>query len=414
VYDYANRLTALGAGGATTTYGYDAFGQRVFQTGTTTTYLYPFKWYSVASSTGSGAKFATTTDYVFNTDSLVATVDQQTASGNATGTAKTRYIHPDQLGSTNVVTDENDNVVQTLDYYPYGSTRISSATSTNERRKYIGQFVDDSTLSYLQARYYDPSRAQFLSEDPVFWGKQNISNPQSFNAYSYSNDNPVTGKDPNGLQCVLCAGGEVGLSLTAQATYDSAFGPSSSAVYGGDVVAASLYGFAYPWTLAAPEPIAAVSAAAGNVAQQGLEYLSGDRSSFDPYQVRTAATVAFGGQMALGELPFPFMSASPLEKQLSTKLQRGLISNVTTPTLTKVMVYQAPGTYAGNLTTSYAQTQVNNANPSRYNLNTVSSLSYALSMSSPSLAATIAIAQAAISLAQTVIASYTASHSGGK
>jgi hypothetical protein len=54
---------------ATTTYAYDAFGQRVLQTGTTTTYLYPFKWYSVASSTGSGAKFATSTDYVFHGDS---------------------------------------------------------------------------------------------------------------------------------------------------------------------------------------------------------------------------------------------------------------------------------------------------------------------------------------------------------
>jgi hypothetical protein len=53
---------------------------------------------------------------------LVATVDQQTVSGNATGTAKTRYVHPDHLGSTNVVTDENDAVVQTLDYYPYGAT----------------------------------------------------------------------------------------------------------------------------------------------------------------------------------------------------------------------------------------------------------------------------------------------------
>src|SRR5258708_21909996 len=51
-YDYANRLIALFAGGATTTYGYDAFGQRVLQTGTTTTTFYPFKWYSVASSTG--------------------------------------------------------------------------------------------------------------------------------------------------------------------------------------------------------------------------------------------------------------------------------------------------------------------------------------------------------------------------
>jgi uncharacterized protein RhaS with RHS repeats len=127
VYDYANRLTALGVLGATTTYAYDWAGNRVSQTGTSTTYLYPFKWYSVASSTGTGAKFATTTDYVFNGDSLVATVDQQTASGNATGTAKTRYIHPDHLGSTNVVTDENDNVVQTLDYYPYGSTRTAIA-----------------------------------------------------------------------------------------------------------------------------------------------------------------------------------------------------------------------------------------------------------------------------------------------
>jgi hypothetical protein len=89
VYDYANRLIALGVDGATTSYGYDWAGNRVYQTGTTTTYLYPFKWRSVASSTGTGAKFATTTDYVFNGDSLVATVDQPTASGNATGTAKT-------------------------------------------------------------------------------------------------------------------------------------------------------------------------------------------------------------------------------------------------------------------------------------------------------------------------------------
>jgi hypothetical protein len=48
VYDYANRLTALGVGGATTTYAYDAFRQRVLQTGTTMTYMYLLKWYSIA------------------------------------------------------------------------------------------------------------------------------------------------------------------------------------------------------------------------------------------------------------------------------------------------------------------------------------------------------------------------------
>jgi RHS repeat-associated protein len=201
VYDYANRLTALGVSGATTTYAYDAFGTRVLQTGTTTTSIYPFKWYSVASSTGSGAKYATTTDYVFNENTLVATVDQQTASGVATGTAKTRYIHPDHLGSTNVVTDASGTVVQTLDYYPYGTTRISTNTGgTDTARKYIGQFSDQSNLDYLNARYYDSARGQFLTQDPIFWGlKQNIKNPQSLNSYSYANDNPIVVSDPSGL-----------------------------------------------------------------------------------------------------------------------------------------------------------------------------------------------------------------------
>ena len=99
-WDYANRLIALGVGNASTTYGYDAFGARVLQIGTSTTNIYPVKWFSVASSTASGAKYATTTEYVFNGDALVATVDQQFASGVATGSPRTLYIHPDHLGST--------------------------------------------------------------------------------------------------------------------------------------------------------------------------------------------------------------------------------------------------------------------------------------------------------------------------
>jgi hypothetical protein len=78
----------------------------------------------------------------------------------------------------------------------------------------------------------------------------------------------------------------------------------------------------------APEPIAAASAAAGNVAQQGLEYLSGDRTSYDPSETQTAATVAFGSQLAIGELPLPFISANPLAKRITTQLENGTISNV--------------------------------------------------------------------------------------
>jgi RHS repeat-associated protein len=203
-YDFAQ------ADVATTTYGYDAFGSRVLQTGTTTTYIYPNKFYSIASSTVSGAKYATTTEYVFNGDTLLSTVDQQLASGVATGSPQTRYIHPDHLGSTNVVTDQNGALVQTLDYYPYGATRISVATSTNEKRKFIGQFSDDSGLSYLNARFYNPTQGQFISQDPVFWeigqtrdGQIALANPQALNRYAYANDNPIIGKDPSG-RCPVC------------------------------------------------------------------------------------------------------------------------------------------------------------------------------------------------------------------
>jgi len=178
----------------------------------------------------SGAKYATTTEYVFNGDTLLSTVDQQTASGVATGTAQVRYIHPDHLGSTNVVTDQNGNLSQVLDYYPYGATRISVATSTNERRQYIGQFTDSSNLSYLNARYYNSSQGQFLTEDPVFWSKQNLYDPQSFNTYSYAGDNPIVKKDPSGKcfedGCVLEAAATFGFvgGIGAQAFHDYSTG----------------------------------------------------------------------------------------------------------------------------------------------------------------------------------------------
>jgi RHS repeat-associated protein len=122
-------------------------------------------------------------------------------SSSSGGTAMTtRYFLPDQLNSTNVVTDASGSPIQVLDYYPYGSTRVSQQFGTfNEAKQYIGQYEDPETnLSYLQARYYDGSKGAFLSEDPVFNGtptQQTLADPQSLNSYSYANDNPIKNKD---------------------------------------------------------------------------------------------------------------------------------------------------------------------------------------------------------------------------
>ncbi len=123
-------------------------------------------------------------------------------------------MHSDNLGSTDAVTNASGTPVQMLDYYPYGSSRIASSTAgTDEKHKYIGQFADASGLSYLNARYYDSSRGQFLTEDPVFLSVGNpnqvqqltgentrtyLSDPQQFNSYSYGKDNPIKNMDPSG------------------------------------------------------------------------------------------------------------------------------------------------------------------------------------------------------------------------
>jgi RHS repeat-associated protein len=84
------------------------------------------------------------------------------------GSPSMRYIHPDHLGGTNVVTDANGDIIQTLDYYPYGSQRIGTG-SFDEQRRFIGEEYDpESDLNYLNARYYQSSRGQFMSQDPFF------------------------------------------------------------------------------------------------------------------------------------------------------------------------------------------------------------------------------------------------------
>jgi RHS repeat-associated protein len=113
-----------------------------------------------------------------------------------------------------VTSDANMNVAQWFDYAPYGSVLATTNTgATKAGRQYIGQFTDDSGLSYLNARYFNSGRGQFITEDPTFLalGTPNqlqqlsqdqltlISDPQQLNSYSYGRNNPVTNEDPQGL-----------------------------------------------------------------------------------------------------------------------------------------------------------------------------------------------------------------------
>ena len=173
-------------------------------TGSATT-SYPNRYYNVATD---DSRVATTTKHIFAPDgTLLATVV------GASTTASTTYLHPDHLGGTNVTTDEDGEVTQTLDHYPYGSLRIATG-SFSEQRRFIGEEYDgDTEFSYLNARYYQGSRGQFMSQDPVFllmgdpkrmkeMTQQELAailaDPQVLHSYSYARNNPLVLKDAKG------------------------------------------------------------------------------------------------------------------------------------------------------------------------------------------------------------------------
>jgi RHS repeat-associated protein len=111
--------------------------------------------------------------------------------------------HTDKLGGSSVVTDSAGAVAEATDYYPYGGIRLDTKTNYGGvRNKYAGTANDAlSGLNYMQARYQNSSRGQFISQDPVFLGDpslQNLTDPQSLNSYSYANDNPINKSDPSG------------------------------------------------------------------------------------------------------------------------------------------------------------------------------------------------------------------------
>jgi RHS repeat-associated protein len=145
-----------------------------------------------------------------------------------------------------------------LDYFPFGSQRISSGSHTDQRQ-FIGQVFDpDTSLNYLQARYLQSSTGRFISQDPAFLAfgdtkkteditkmrlEDILRDPQSLNSYAYARNNPMVKSDPTGEWEVHISpiipginvglGGEVGNSWSLGFASDGTFGLSTSLHGGG-------------------------------------------------------------------------------------------------------------------------------------------------------------------------------------
>ncbi|GEM_PF-1755683 len=103
------------------------------------------------------------------------------------------YYSSDSVHSEVVITDANRNVVERTYYAPYGQVLNRSL---RDGPGYTGHEEDPETsLVYMQQRYYDPQAGRFLSADPV----TPTDAGGGFNRYWYAKDNPYRYTDPFGL-----------------------------------------------------------------------------------------------------------------------------------------------------------------------------------------------------------------------
>ncbi|MBI5388209.1 MAG: glycohydrolase toxin TNT-related protein [Verrucomicrobia bacterium] len=171
----------------TNTFGYDANGARLWKQGTNALQVWIGDFYEERN----GQRL-----YHIQADGRrVCTFD-----GAATNILE--YYHSDHLHSSSVLTDGNGNRVQHHEYSAYGRDRFTeSSTAFPVSRRYTGQVLDEDTgLYFYGARYYDADLGRFVQPDVVI---SDLSNPQSYNRYTYTLNNPLKYVDPNGHQPVI-------------------------------------------------------------------------------------------------------------------------------------------------------------------------------------------------------------------
>ncbi|MEU4089950.1 RHS repeat-associated core domain-containing protein [Streptomyces aureus] len=177
-----SELSSTGASGDTK-YLYDAGGGLLIKHGPDATTLYTGDE-EITLKTG-----ATSADGV----RYISIAGQTVATHSSDG--KFTYLIPDRQGTGTLEIDSQTQQVVRRQYKPFGESRDQSGTWIGQRG-YVGGTQDDNTgLTNLGAREYDPSIGRFLSPDPIL----DPGSPQTWNAYDYAGDSPVTESDPSGL-----------------------------------------------------------------------------------------------------------------------------------------------------------------------------------------------------------------------
>ncbi|MEH1123040.1 polymorphic toxin-type HINT domain-containing protein [Micromonospora sp. CPCC 206061] len=170
-------VTAEGAG--TTSFLYDADGNRMIRREPASTTLY----LGAMELTLKSGSVQATRYYSFA---------GQTIAVRAGGTL--RWLVGDHNGTAQLSVDPASLAVTRRRFLPFGEER--STVSWVGDKGFVGGTKDPTTgLTHLGAREYDPVTGRFLSVDPMM----DKATPQQLHGYAYASNNPITFNDPTGL-----------------------------------------------------------------------------------------------------------------------------------------------------------------------------------------------------------------------
>ncbi|WOP13088.1 RHS repeat-associated core domain-containing protein [Streptomyces cyaneofuscatus] len=194
-----NRLDTITADGSSTSYVYDAEGNRLLEKSEAGSTLYLGETEVTTNASGTIIKAARA-----YAQQGAPTVIRTTANGATTG-HKINVLLADHLGTSNTAVElSGTQPVTRRAYKPYGELRGTKPSSWPNRRGYLGVGIDDAEtgLTHIGAREYDQTSGRFLSADPLI----DIADPLQMNGYAYSNNSPISKSDPSGLMLILIPG----------------------------------------------------------------------------------------------------------------------------------------------------------------------------------------------------------------
>ena len=133
-------------------------------------------------------------------------------SGGGGGTSVTiQWLVTDHLGTPRMIIDKTGELanVKRHDYLPFGEELFAGTGNRSIALGYSGDTIrqkftlkerdNETGLDYFFARYYSSTQGRFTSVDPLM-ASARTANPQTFNRYSYTLNNPLRYVDPTGLE----------------------------------------------------------------------------------------------------------------------------------------------------------------------------------------------------------------------